>query len=251
MLGYRSPFSNTWNVQVQDDQKRVLHSIHVNWDFQSHGLSNALIVMSKDHLEALGDQWGIDLGITKENEAAPALVPLPKPQQNNEIVENTDEKGDLGEIEPDQLINNNDYFNNDPHVLIEPLPNDDSPNSTSIGAADSTSLGLGAEGAHSPTHLEIDESHILDYKRVHHNNVVEKYARIHKTNVEVALKKALNGDDASKWKAAIVKEMNSMMEHCLVLLDESHPEYETAVKEATWSRFVLTRKRDGRYKARG
>lgn len=247
MLGYRSPFSNIWKVQAQDDQRRVLHSIHVDWDFEGHGLSNTLSAMSKDHLDALGEQWGIDLTIehtnkTIEGPQQASCEPSPTaPEAMN--TPTSDLHNSLEAPKPD-------YFGNNPQCVIEPLPNIQMEPSNNAVAETELSNNTVAEAQFSPTHAEIVESHIVDHSRIHHNNVVHKYAKIHKTKVEVALKEALQGHNSKEWKNAILKEINSMLEHCLFLIDEGHPEYETAIKEATWSRFVLVRKRDGRFKAR-
>ena len=35
------------------------------------------------------------------------------------------------------------------------------------------------EALFSPTYLEVDSSHVLDHSRIHHNNVIQAYAKIH------------------------------------------------------------------------
>ena len=175
------------------------------------------------------------------------MLPLPEPEVNEP------------NIDPDmQTPDLTNHLGNNPYVLIEPMPEfepitsapSQTPSSNSPVVDWQPDNSPGVEAQFSPTHGEIDPSHILDTKRIHHNNVVERYAKIHKTSVEVALKSALKGNESMEWKRAIIKEISSMCEHCLLFIAEDHPEYETAVREATWSRFVLTRKRDGRYKAR-
>ena len=246
MLGYRSPWSNQWKVQTQDERKRILHSIHVDWDFGGHGLSNALTNLSRDHLDVLSEQWGVDLQIEQLREPTTTMLSLPEPQ--------VEEANDNTNGQNDPMA---DAFNNKPRVLIEPLPprpananlsNSTHPNNSDVVGSDNNDVV--GDPLFSPTRLDIDTKHILDTKRINHYSVVERYATTHKTNVEVALKSALQGDQSQKWKEAIVKEIDSMIENCLLIISEDHPEYETAVREATWSRFVLTRKRDGRFKAR-
>ena len=87
-----------------------------------------------------------------------------------------------------------DYFNNNPQVVIEPLPSIPSPqeiegspgiyNSAAvISRSDDSDV---ATPLHGPTYLEVDTSNILDTKRINHNHatVIENYAKVHKTNVE-------------------------------------------------------------------
>ena len=56
LLGYLGPFSNQWKVQNLTT-KRVVHSIHVDWNEESFGLDKAL---SADHLEATMEEAGVD-----------------------------------------------------------------------------------------------------------------------------------------------------------------------------------------------
>ena len=46
----------------------------------------------------------------------------------------------------------------------------------------------GEEALFSPNHAEVILSRILDHAMIHYNNVIQVYAKIHKTNCEVALK---------------------------------------------------------------
>lgn len=155
MLGYRSPFSNIWKVQVQDDQKRVLHSIHVDWNFESHGLSNALSVMSKDHLDVLGQQWGIDLTIDQ------GLKAIEAPESQHQLCC----QDELPHAEPPTTPQTDlhdaleaplpDYYGNNPLCIIEPLPNIEGVTNDSPPDCGTSS---GAAPLHSPTYLELHSS---------------------------------------------------------------------------------------------
>lgn len=258
MLGYRSPFSHMWKVQVQDDDKRVLYSIHVDWDTSSHGLHNALPNLSKDHLEALAEDWNIDLENAPPNVGPPQLCGE-NLQQPPQLCGDEPQSPQVAmEQNPVAATILNDAFNNDPHVVIPPCPAVDSIIEQNVGSETPPHTcgghpNSGEKGGVLPewvARCDVDDSNILNHSRIHHANVIARYAHAHKTSVEVALKSALSGENSLEWKKAIIKEINALMEHTLIMLDEDHPEYEVAVREATWSRFVLNTKRDGRFKAR-
>ena len=59
------------------------------------------------------------------------------------------------------------------------------------------------------------QANIIDGKRINHAIVIEKYAQVHKTTIEVAVKHALQGKEARQWKEAIVKEIDALLEHCI------------------------------------
>lgn len=72
---------------MQDEQRRVLHSIHVDWNIEGHGLSNSLQTLSNDHLEALSDQW--QLGV-------PLQLALTAPQGGNDEIDSHDTNATAG-----------------------------------------------------------------------------------------------------------------------------------------------------------
>jgi len=68
---------------------------------------------------------------------------------------------------------------------------------------------------------------------------------------DMSWKKALSSDIREKVVAAFEKEYNSLVDTVLTHLDEDHPNWEIAIKEATTGRFLLDIKRDGTIKGRG
>jgi hypothetical protein len=64
-------------------------------------------------------------------------------------------------------------------------------------------------------------------------------------------KKALAGPDADKAIAAFHAERDSLLDTVLILLDEDHPEYQTALEKAVTGRYLLDIRRSGMWKVRG
>lgn len=253
MLGYRSPFSNQWRVEVQSSPKRVTFSIHVDWDEDSHGMMN---VLSDDHLEAIMDEAGIDLTIRLPNVSSnenPVAAPpegqvetsnldLDGQSQNFSAVDFPPDSENLDSESPEKSVSGNlasvDQSANDPNLEISGADGEESP------------LRVPGYYGHNAA-ADIDEANIIDYPRARACMIsVLNSASTHRVMREVLLQHVLETEDAEAWFAAIDKEMTAILEHTAVIIPEGHPDYDQAVREATPSRIILTEKRDGRKKAR-
>ena len=89
MIGYRTPFSTQWKVETLDDERRTLHSIHVDWDIKGHGLTNAIAGgLSRDHLEAIAEETGCSLEFYDQEN--PNRQPVTAVLQDAVLTENQD-----------------------------------------------------------------------------------------------------------------------------------------------------------------
>lgn len=68
---------------------------------------------------------------------------------------------------------------------------------------------------------------------------------------DLVWKQALEGTDKAAVIAALEAEIAALESTILTKITEDHPEYAEAVRNATTGRFILDRKRQGKYKARG
>ena len=109
-------------------------------------------------------------------------------------------------------------------------------------------------------HGEIDASNIIEnklrhtgYHMIHSHGYVTLEAQMgaltHLAR-EIPLQEAFSGPDRGGFIEAWEKEVNSILKHTATSIPQDHPEYGTAVKGATSSRFIANKKRDGRSKFR-
>ena len=68
---------------------------------------------------------------------------------------------------------------------------------------------------------------------------------------DIKWKKALEGEDRDKAIACFHAERDSLLDNVLVLIDEDHPQYATAIEQACPGRYLLDEKRSGMWKTRG
>jgi len=68
---------------------------------------------------------------------------------------------------------------------------------------------------------------------------------------DIKWKKALEGEDRDKAIASFHAERDPLLDTVLVLIDEDHPQYATAIEQACPGRYLLDEKRSGMWKTRG
>ena len=68
---------------------------------------------------------------------------------------------------------------------------------------------------------------------------------------DIKWKKALEGEDRDKAIASFHAERDSLLDNVLVLIDEDHPQYATAIEQACPGRYLLDEKRSGMWKTPG
>jgi hypothetical protein len=252
MLGYRSPFSNQWKVEVQDSPRRVAHSIHVDWNELDHGLAKLL---SADHLEAILEEAGF--------EAPPELSGRsPEPPADSSALQefpNRENQSRQRDSSPNQESPPDSVAESPPAspVLTEHSPQKGNSGSDS-GSPAPGDLSSEAEDSPAPAYYghnnsiaELNPDNILDTGRrsCNHTTVIHT-ASTHRVIREMTMPEALASDSAPDWLDAIDKEMEAILSGTAQLIPEAHPLYDDAVKTATRSRICLTEKRDGRKKAR-
>ena len=270
LLGYRSPFSNQWKVQL-NDSKRIVFSIHVDWNEDSHGLDK---VLSSDHLKAIMDEAGFEMAGLELPEVNKSQDRQQIRQQISSNSTTNSESTNLGQSttnsEADHKDGNQksrdqdvDVHLNKAYVSIPPLPNIDhleqrleSKPSLENPTSESSDPQQGQDpvppyyGANDAI-AEINPANIVDYDRRGCNHVtVINEARVHRVLREVRMDDALNSPEASAWMEAIDKEKAAILRDTALEIDTDHELYDQAKKEATPSRIILTEKRDGRKKAR-
>lgn len=267
MVGFRGLFSNQW--RVMDHTGRITPSIHVDWDEDNHGIEQSL---SGDHLEAILNECGFDTPgwLTDElnaEESAEDPKPPASPSGGNS-------NGPVGNKIPlDQLPR--DMTLPEAFVQIPALPNPETGGLSVEKEGLNLRESVQANHEHSDNDLpdsdenpnqirtrdyvlaprgtipEIDTRNIIDAPRRHsaHVNALGYGRALHVTK-EISAHDALTGPDRVLFKEAIDKETQALLEHTVCPIDENHPEWITAVEHAVPSRYVLTKKRDGRCKAR-
>ena len=286
-IGYRGPLSNQYKVITVED-KKVRHTIHVDWDLPSHGLENAL---SKEHLEAILEE--ADLGsvsqlMALENTAADSA-------SNDEQLALNGAIDGLLEILPDgnsgpnlSYLSENDIeiigkgpnlpeftdkdiqdiLHNQPQVVITPIPSQGVAEDKGDNDLNLSQLSELQDGPlfGSDDHGELDSVNVVEG---HRNSVpaqphnVSSFHMSHDMAVleaqveavahlakEIPLQQAFGGPDRTRFIDAWKMEVKSILRHTAVPIKEGHAEYEAAVKEATSSRFIANEKRDGRAKFR-
>ena len=286
-IGYRGPLSNQYKVITVED-KKVRHTIHVDWDLPSHGLENAL---SKEHLEAILEE--ADLGsvsqlMALENTAADSA-------SNDEQLALNGAIDGLLEILPDgnsgpnlSYLSENDIeiigkgpnlpeftdkdiqdiLHNQPQVVITPIPSQGVAEDKGDNDLNLSQLSELQDGPlfGSDDHGELDSVNVVEG---HRNSVpaqphnVSSFHMSHDMAVleaqveavahlakEIPLQRAFGGPDRTRFIDTWKKDVHSTLKHTAVPITKGHTEYEATIKEATSSTFIANEKRDGRAKFR-
>ncbi len=254
MIGYRSPFSRQWKVELRDASKRILHSIHVDWNEDGHGLGNTL---SSEDMEALVDELAKvsddpTSTISSPAGASPEAAPSedePQPEPSSSPVSKSSERAPSSAISNignlDFSEQNSDGVQSQAQIETPILETNDFNEFDEHDAPlqDDTFWGHNEFG-------DVSDAHILNEPRRCNHTTVLNYAKIHKVQTEIALKTAMRSEQREGWLEAVRREINALLEHTLVQVHPGDDDYSQAVDTATRSRIVLTLKRDGRKKAR-
>ena len=261
MLGYRSPFSNQWKVQIEGSS-RTTFSIHVNWDEASHGLSNSL---SDDHLELIMQEAGFDFNIerpldslnTNNTELSTPTTMLTTDHHDLEAPSTShhDLEAPSTTWAAESALDLTPSIPNPvPYVSIEPLPDialfeQPSPAKQADDSSARSSPVATYYGHNQPNEICTDNILEVSRRQCNHTTVLNK-ARTLLAAKEVPMKEALSSEARGNWLEAIDKEMKALQEHIAVQIFPDDKVYQHAMSQATPSRILLTEKRDGRKKAR-
>lgn len=227
LLGYSSPVSNSYRILLHDTNT-VVDSIHCTFDVENFGRMNSL--------PAQVPPPGTDTA---------ALAPtLPSKQT---ILDDDDMPDAIVEIMADDVFSEGNAGN------ATAVRNETNHGETPDSVAEDT------EEADVRPMRKRKQPEFLTYSGDNHEQTTTATLTKQcyflsitalKTAPEVSVKAALNGPDRDKWIEAINKEWASLDKR-FTPIPPDHPEYAVASQTITTGRFVLTKKRDGRYKARG
>ena len=207
---------------------------------EQHGLQHCL---SSDHLEAILEEASLGsvsqlLAITnadsKPQDSVDDLLAIANASSGNAT-----ENPNL-DLTPSEIKN---IIDNQPKVVISPLSK---PNDNLEHVDNQATMPKIAK--------EVDAENIIEGKRSRftHNSVLleaQTEALVHLAK-EIPIQDALSGKDKDNFKDAWLKEVNSILKHTAVPVHPDDPDFQIAIAEATSSRFIANKKRDGRCKFR-
>ena len=244
MLGYANPLDNFYRIELFDIPRTRVNSIHVNFDVGTFGLPTA---QPHGHFSAPS----LPISPTADVDSSPAVhipqspaprallpaPPVPEPEECHVDLSDTADVFQNGAFSPGGEAFDEFRFPN--------LPNDEWIESNHPDQSTTRS------GANYNTTAQAQSSEPPSYQALV-NICYTQAMQVYKTSAEVPLSQALNSSDHTGWANAIKAEFDALLKMGkLIEVPKGDPLYERAVKEATPARYVLTKKRDGRMKARG
>ena len=218
-LGYTSPTENTYRILLHKTNK-VVDSIHCTFDAAEFG-----------RLYSLPNQ--VSFPDTHVETRSTVATPTEGEMGNLEIV--------LEEVTVENDANNNDALSDGNDAATAQAENATSPSHP-------PSPALAPRNRAPPARLTYAGDAHDQHSKV---NICYCLAvQVMMAAKEVPVKRALKSPDRAEWITAIEKEMKAL-EHRFTPIGQDHPEFATAKDTTTRGRYILTRKRDGRFKARG